>query len=139
MKRVFGDTFYWIALLNPRDNWHKVALNYAQNHPEIPIITTDGVIDEILAYAASKGSLMRQKGLAMCLQMRREQTIEVIAYTPEIRELGLNLYGQRLDKGYSLTDCISMIVMKQMGITEVLTHDQHFAQEGFILIFTDLK
>ena len=139
MKRVFGDTFYWIALLNPRDNWHKVALNYAQNHPDIPIITTDGVIDEILAYAASKGSLMRQKGLALCLQMRREQTIEVIAYTPDIRELGLTLYGQRLDKGYSLTDCISMIVMKQMGITEVLTHDQHFAQEGFTLIFMDLK
>ena len=139
MKRVFGDTFYWIALLNSRDNWHKVALNYAQKYPDIPIITTDGVIDEILAYAASKGSLMRQKGLAMCLQMRREPTIEVIAYTPEIRELGLNLYGQRLDKGYSLTDCISMIVMKQMGITEVLTHDRHFAQEGFGLIFTDLK
>jgi len=71
MKRVFGDTFYWIALLNPWNNWHKFALNYAQNHPEIPIITTDGVIDEILAYAASKGSLMRQKELAMCLQMRR--------------------------------------------------------------------
>ncbi|WP_254568604.1 type II toxin-antitoxin system VapC family toxin [Oscillatoria sp. HE19RPO] len=139
MKRVFGDTFYWIALLNPRDNWHQVALNYAHNYPEVPIITTDGVIDEILAYAASKGSLMRQKGLALCLQMRREPSIEVIAYTPEIRELGLSLYGQRLDKGYSLTDCISMIVMKQRGITEVLTHDQHFAQEGFTRIFTDLK
>ena len=50
-----------------------------------------------------------------------------------------NVYGQRLDKGYSLTDCISMIVMEQMGITEVLTYDKHFAQEGFTLLFTDLK
>lgn len=45
MKRVFGDTFYWIALLNPRDNWHKIALDYAQNYTSTQIITTDGVID----------------------------------------------------------------------------------------------
>ncbi len=45
MRRVFGDTFYWIALLNPRDDWHKTVINYAYNH---------GVIDEILAYASSK-------------------------------------------------------------------------------------
>ncbi|MDB9313494.1 hypothetical protein PN462_10325 [Spirulina sp. CS-785/01] len=69
--------------------------------------------------------------------MLREPTIKVIAYTPEIRELGLDLYGKRLDKGYSLTDCISMIVMQQMTIAEVLTHDRHFAQEGFTLLFQD--
>jgi predicted nucleic acid-binding protein len=45
---------------------------------------------------------------------------------------GLALYKARLDKEYSLTDCISMNVMWQDGITEVLTHDDHFVQEGFI-------
>lgn len=40
-----------------------------------------------------------------------------------------------LDKGYSLTDCSSMCVMKTLGITDVLTHDKHFAQEGFHLLF----
>lgn len=43
----------------------------------------------------------------------------------------MELYGARLDKGYSLTDCISMYVMREHGLTEVLTHDQHFTQEGF--------
>jgi predicted nucleic acid-binding protein len=43
---------------------------------------------------------------------------------------------QRLsEKEYSLTNFISMIVMKEMKITEVLTNGQHFAQEGFILLF----
>ena len=95
MKRVFGDTFYWIALLNPRDNWHKIALDYAQNYTT-QIITTDGVIDEILAFASCKGSLIRQKALSMYREMLREPTIEIIAYNSEIRELGLHLYGQRL-------------------------------------------
>jgi predicted nucleic acid-binding protein len=50
--------------------------------------------------------------------------------------LGLKLYQQRLDKGYSLTDCISMNTMRKSGITEVLTHDLHFTQEGFIIVFS---
>jgi len=43
MKPVFADTFYWIALLNPRDNWHQTVLNYTYDHPTQTIITTDGV------------------------------------------------------------------------------------------------
>ena len=44
---------------------------------------------------------------------------------------GFALYKARPDKGYSLTDCISMQAMKQDGITEILTNDRHFDQEGF--------
>jgi hypothetical protein len=43
----------------------------------------------------------------------------------------LALYQSRLDKGYSLTDCISMQTMRREGLTEVLTNDRHFEQEGF--------
>ena len=46
----------------------------------------------------------------------------------------LDLYGSRLDKGYSLTDCISMNVCRELGIKEVLTHDRHFEQEGFEIL-----
>lgn len=51
---------------------------------------------------------------------------------------GLNLYEQRVDKGYSLTDCVSMNTMRKLGIREVLTHDRHFAQEGFVVLFDSL-
>ncbi|MFI5386712.1 MAG: nucleic acid-binding protein, partial [Fimbriimonadales bacterium] len=40
-------------------------------------------------------------------------------------------YKARPDKEYSLADCISMEAMRQEGITEILTHDNHFTQEGF--------
>ena len=139
MKQIFADTFYWIALLNPKDDWHQVALNYACSCINDRLITTDGIIDEVLNYAASRGSLMRKKGLLMYRKMLQEPTIQVISYTSELRHLGLQLYGQRSDKGYSLTDCISMTIMRQMGITEVLTHDKHFTQEGFTILFQKLK
>ena len=60
---------------------------------------------------------------------------------PQSREsflAGLELYRARPDKGYSLTDCISMHTMRQHGITEVLTNDRHFEQEGFRVLFRDL-
>lgn len=37
-------------------------------------------------------------------------------------------------KAYSLTDCISMEAMRQEGITDILTHDNHFTQEGFTIL-----
>ncbi|MFN5504903.1 MAG: type II toxin-antitoxin system VapC family toxin [Pseudanabaena sp.] len=135
MKILFGDACHWIALLFPKDQRHQVALKCARIYSDDQIITTDGIIDEILNYASIRGSLMRQKALAMCTQMLREPNIEVVPYTPELRKLGFDLYEQRPDKGYSLTDCISMSVMRQMNITGVLTGDRHFQQEGFTILF----
>ncbi len=116
MKVIFADTFYWIALINPRDNWHTIALDYAQKYADDYLITTDGIIDETLNYFATKGAIMRRKALATYLQICQESNMEIISYTPQLRQAGFQLFDERPDKGYSLTDCISMIVMKQRGI-----------------------
>jgi predicted nucleic acid-binding protein len=50
---------------------------------------------------------------------------------------GLELYRARPDKAYSLTDCMSMLIMRREGITEILTHDRHFEQEGFRSLFRE--
>lgn len=46
----------------------------------------------------------------------------------------LTFYESRRDKGYSLTDCVSMLVMQKYRINQVLTHDEHFTQEGFQIL-----
>ena len=46
----------------------------------------------------------------------------------------LDLYSQRPDKEYSLVDCMSMVLMRERGITHVLTNDHHFRQEGFTVV-----
>lgn len=80
---------------------------------------------------------MRRRILLFVQDILNNPTIRVIPQTHESFQQGLALYEHRLDKGYSLTDCISMQVMKQLKIAEVLTHDQHFKQEGFIVLFQD--
>lgn len=64
----------------------------------------------------------------------------VIRVIPQSRDsflAGLQLYRARPDKGYSLVDCISMQAMRKEGLTEVLTNDRHFEQEGFRALFRD--
>ncbi len=137
MKPIFADTFYWIALLNPGDDWHRAALLYARQNSDASLVTTDGVLDEVLNYASTRGKLMRQKALSLCARIVRDQNMMVITYTSELRESGFSLYKDRPDKAYSLTDCISMVVMRKMNISQVLTHDKHFTQEGFTILFKD--
>ena len=54
--------------------------------------------------------------------------------TLELLEQGMDLYARRPDKEWSLTDCISFVVMSQNGLEEALTGDHHFEQAGFRIL-----
>ncbi len=57
--------------------------------------------------------------------------MEVAGLTPELWQRGWNLYRSRPDKGWSLTDCISFVVMQDARLVDALTTDEHFKQSGF--------
>jgi predicted nucleic acid-binding protein len=135
MQAIFADTFYWIALLNPKDAWYPKIIEVSQDISDSPLVITDGVIDEIFAYYSKRGDFLRNKVSELYKNILKDPNIQVVSYTAELRQKGTRLYEQRPDKGYSLTDCISMIVMKEMNISQVLTNDKHFTQEGFIILF----
>jgi predicted nucleic acid-binding protein len=78
---------------------------------------------------------MKQGVVNFYRQIRTSPNLQIISVDSRLIQSGVELYANRLDKGYSLTDCVSMIVMKQMGINEILTHDKHFAQEGLTILF----
>lgn len=134
MDEIFADAFYWIALANPADQWHDTAKQFNEENPDAVLITTEEVLTEFLNYYAESGERRRRIVGAMCEQVLVHPKITVIAQTHENFMKGLDLYRQREDKGYSLTDCISMSLMRERGIREVLTHDNHFTQEGFTIL-----
>ena len=135
MKKIFADTFYWIALLNPKDDWYDSVIKVSQSIANSQIITTEEVLTEVLTFYSNSGSLQRKRTVHFIKQIMNNPAVQVIPQDHESFVAGLNLYEKRLDKGYSLTDCISMNTMNQLEILEVLTHDQHFTQEGFIILF----
>jgi predicted nucleic acid-binding protein len=74
---------------------------------------------------------MREAVARIVRHIMADSGIEVM---PSYFDGALTIFESRLDKGYSMTDCISMSIMYDYEVTEVLTHDRHFAQEGFVIL-----
>jgi uncharacterized protein len=135
MTALFADTFYWIALADFSDNSHKQALALTAAHASDAIVTTDEVLTEYLTFFAAAPEAMRREAGVSVRNILASPAIRVIPQSRASFLAGLDLYIQRPDKGYSLTDCISMQTMRREGLTDVLTNDRHFEQEGFRALF----
>jgi predicted nucleic acid-binding protein len=137
MNALFADTFYWIALADFTDSAHQRALDLTCERVDTPIVTTDEVLAEYLTFFATASEPMRRKAVTNAQHILEDPGVQVVPQSRESFLSGMALYGARPDKGYSLTDCISMQTMRKQGLTEVLTNDRHFEQEGFRALFRD--
>lgn len=129
--RVFIDTSYLIAILEPTDDRHEKAKTVSQSLGSIQQITSEMVLTELLNAFCTRGKFLRQMVLNVLEDLSSDPNIEIIPQSSELFEQACRYYKQRLDKEYSLTDCASMVIMRERGIDKVLTHDHHFQQEGF--------
>ena len=134
---VFADTFYWIALADAADHFHQRALAVTDEKADSEIVTTDEVLTEFLTFFAGAPEQFRRSAADGVEGLLTSSFVRVIPQSRESFRAGLQLYRSRPDKGYSLTDCISMQLMRREGLTEVLTNDRHFEQEGFRALFRD--
>lgn len=130
MSRVFADTVYWVARINPRDQWHSAYKTVGA----LRIVTTDEVLDEVFTHFSAFGPALRSRASAIVRHVLTHPDIEVVPQSRQSFLDALALYEARPDKAYSLTDCSSMATTRARGITEVLSRDAHFAQEGFALL-----
>jgi len=137
MTALFADTFYWIALVDLSDSAHRRALSMSSDRADSFIITTDEVLAEYLTFFAMAPEQMRRKAVSNAQRILDDPGVEVVPQSRESFLSGMSPYGVRPDKGYSLTDCISMQTMRKRGLTDVLTNDRHFEQEGFRALFRD--
>ena len=137
MNSLFADTFYWIALVDLTDSSHQRAVALTSERSDSLIITTDEVLAEYLTFFAMAPEPMRRKAVVNAQRILEAPGVEVVPQSRDSFLSGMALYAARPDKGYSLTDCISMATMRKKGLSEVLTNDRHFEQEGFRALFRD--
>jgi predicted nucleic acid-binding protein len=130
MQEYLADTWFFIALTNRFDRHHSVARAMAGR--PYRIVTHDAVLTEVLSYSSGGGEYNRRRAVETARRALRQFVVEPVGR--ELFLLALDLYESRRDKAYSLVDCMSMVLMKQRGITHVLTNDHHFRQEGFTVV-----
>lgn len=134
-RTLFADAFYWVALIFPRDNSHVRVKSFSAALGPTRLVTTDEILTEVLNHFSHLGRYWRSKAAALVHDLRSDPDVDVLSQTRADFDAALALYEARLDKEYSLTDCRSMLVLRALGITEVLTNDHHFTQEGFTILF----
>jgi len=131
MNRIFADSYFFFALLNPHDAAHAKAIDIGRQYRG-PLVTTAWVLTEV---ADGLANTPHRKIFRQILDdLEANKTSLVVPANTETFERGVDLYHARPDKQWSLTDCISFVVMSEEGITEALTGDRHFEQAGFVAL-----
>lgn len=126
---VFLDTGYMLALLNTRDKYHQAAVALAKA-VQPPYITSEAILLEI-GNALSRPPY-RALGIQALTEMRESDQYRIVPVDSTLISRGFELFRARPDKAWGLTDCISFVIMQELGLTHALTADQHFEQAGFI-------
>jgi uncharacterized protein len=128
---VFLDTAYTIALASATDEFHLRALALAEEMDAsgTRLLTTWAVLLEI-GNALSRVQY-RHAATELLYSIQADPAVEIVPLSDQLFHQALKLYSDRQDKEWSLTDCVSFVVMEARSITDALTTDVYFSQAGF--------
>jgi uncharacterized protein len=133
MRTVFADSYYYLAAVNERDQGHAKAVEFVQSFRG-RTITTEWVLTEVGDALAQPR--MRPAYLELLESVQTDAQTTIVEASHDLFARGVDLFADRSDKNWSLTDCISFVVMNDHNIREALTADQHFNQAGFVSLLT---
>ena len=128
MKSVFADTSYYAAMLSTRDVAHEAAEQWSRSFTG-KVVTTEFVLIEL--GNGVRGAPRRTAFADFVIRLGTLPDTIIVPAAGDLFRAGMDLFARRADKDWSVTDCVSFVVMKQRGLTEALTADRHFEQAGF--------
>src|ERR1700742_1608819 len=114
-NRIFLDTLFVVALINPRDQHHPQAVELATKYENHPLLVTDAVLLEIGNGLARN---YKQEAIEVIEDFLDSEEVEIVRLTPTTFQSAFELYKKYKDKDWGLIDCISFVVMMDAGVTE---------------------
>lgn len=139
MRQVFVDTAYVFAVFDPDDALHEVAVSISDELTSegVEFVSTQTVLVEFLTLVRYMGAYHRAAAVRFVQAMQTNQRIVFVEESAALFDQALSLYLGRPDKTYSMGDCIGMVVCRNLSITDLLTHDKDFVQEGYIALLRE--
>ncbi len=131
MSAVFGDTYFFLALLVANDDAHERA-NTILDTLNDDLYTTTWILTEVGDALCAPGN--RPLFVSLLEFLQSHPSVTVLPAAEDLFQNGIDLYRSRPDKKWSLTDCISFCAMMDHGIDRALTGDHHFQQAGFVAL-----
>jgi predicted nucleic acid-binding protein len=131
---IFVDTWAWIALLDDTDQYHRDAekVHRKLQKKRRKYVTSDFVLNELINFLYSAGPAAKAQATIDSLLARADTgTHSLVHVTPQQFRRAWQLRKKYDDKpDISFVDFTSMVVMQDLGITDVFTGDAHFQQVG---------
>lgn len=135
--RLFLDTVFIQALLNPRDGYHKQS---KQLFPRVRAASEVWITEAIFAEVGNALSAFNRDGAAQFIhQCYNTENIRVVSVDTALLMQALALYQSHSDKNWGLIDCMSFIVMQQHNLSNAVTGDRHFIQAGFRALMLEVQ
>jgi len=131
MSAIFLDTGYLLALELANDQHHGAAITHWRSlHSRFPaLVTTSYVFDEVVTFLKSRG--FHEKAVEVGNRLIDSPSVSLVHVDEGLFQLAWEYLQGHRDKAYSLTDCVSFVLMNRLGITTALAFDRHFTQAGF--------
>lgn len=126
---LFVDSGFLIALNAGDDQYHQRARDHWRRIGRTSLLTTTYIVDEVVTFFNNRGR--HDKAVAIGSLLITSGWVDLLHVDEDLFRAGWEYLVKHSDKQYSLTDCISFVVMRRMGLQEALTFDAHFEQAGF--------
>ena len=133
MHSAFLDSGYLVSLVLERDQYHAVAVRHWQNvsRDDVDIVTTSLVLVEAVTFLNARG--YHSRAVSMGNMLMKQLDIRMIHVDEDLLMDGWDYFQRHSDKIYSLTDCVSFVVMEKYDIYTAYAFDRDFIQAGFII------
>jgi len=127
---IFLDTSFLLALEWKRDQYHRQAKRHWQKllKAKQTLLTTTFVISEAITFFNARA--LHQKAVDIGQALLNGSGIDVVFVDKDLFLEGWAFSQDHADKSYSLTDCISFVLMKERSVQRALCFDHHFVQAG---------
>jgi predicted nucleic acid-binding protein len=133
MTSLFLDTSYLIAVENADDQYHKTASKHWRDllkSPPRALVTTTFVLAEVVTLLNNRR--LHSKAVELGNNLLSSRVFNIVHVDEELFYEAWGYFQKHKDKRYSLTDCVSFVLMQKLEIREALTFDRHFLQAGFV-------
>ncbi len=134
MFEVFADTSGWAAFFVAEEAAHVEADRLMKwwKRSGTRVVTTSLILAELASLLESPMRVPRVRQVQYVDQVRAAPWVEVLHVDESLQQDGWNLFKSRMDKTWSLVDCVSFVLMRRRGMLRALTRDHHFEQAGFV-------
>jgi uncharacterized protein len=129
---IFVDTRAWFAAAVASDRHHALASAFLASVPPGRLLTSDFVLDEALTLFKVRGA--NSYGVALGRRILEGTACGLERVTDGDLQAAFQVFSRFSDKGWSFTDCTSIVLMRRLGISQAMAFDAHFEQFGNVQV-----